>query len=1190
MFLKSIEIRGFKSFADKTELAFKKGVTAVVGPNGSGKSNISDAVRWVLGEQSVKSLRGGKMEDVIFAGTQFRKPVGLSQVSLTLDNSDEELPLEYSDITISRRLYRSGESEYYINNTQCRLRDVQELFMDTGIGKEGYSIIGQGKIDAILSGRPEERRSLLEEASGIVKFKTRKEEAEKKLSNTEQNLLRIGDILQTYEERLEPLKVESEKSKTFLDLSAKLNEKEVNLIVHSIDEIQVKIEGVKSAINKARTEIDELILRKNENKSNLQRINEELEKKELEAQNSQQEYYKNKADYQAIGSETALVEERLRNLEAFIEKSLEELNKAQEKLNNVLLIKDDQEHNLKKYQENQQSLNNSITSHEKEILDLNLSVSESESIINNLKDEDSNLQNRITDERSKLLIFNTEQQQLEKKLEDLKTSCENYISSIKINSTTIAMLEDSIKEINNKVKEYEEEIKKSKYEISKLTSCLAKDEKQLKELNISANKLEANHNMLLNLEKQYEGYNKAVKTLMQDISFEKVPGMSGKCFLVGEVITMKKELEVAIEIALGGAISDVITVDETAAKGLINYLKHNNIGRATFLPLNIIKGRKIANIDVIKQCSGYIGLASDLLVYESYFANAIEYLLGRTIIASDMNCALEIAKKSGYSYKIVTLSGEVINPGGSLTGGSTFHKSTSIISRKREIEELNLALNETNIQIADAAKKIDAANQLVKKLDNVCLNLRDEIYYQNIEITKLQGKITSIAGENDRTTQNLAISREEIQLLKEKLLSNDEELASRNLALESLINAQIENSKKLNELQLHLKDKTVKVVEIKENHTALKIKKAQIDEIVINKIRELERLSNEIDELSDKIKLNNEERSSAEKTIKECYEQIASNNQKLDLVTVDLSKLEVLFKESEVERIKLKENIKTITGELDAVSLILNKKEEDAHRQELSLTKLETEIETLYAKLNEELSLTYAEALKYKAEIDNMDSYKKIIAKLKGQIAELGTVNLGAIEEYKEIKEKYTFMNSQKEDLIQAKLELLKMIDEMTANMKAVFSENLSKLKILFNETFKELFKGGSADLILSDGDELTANIEINVEPPGKKLQNINLMSGGEKVLSAIALLFAILKMKPTPFCILDEIEAALDDANVLRYAEFLKKFSNNIQFIVITHRKGTMEVSDVLYGVTMEEKGISKVVSVDLNKHPSAI
>jgi chromosome segregation protein len=1188
MFLKSIEIRGFKSFADKTDLAFKKGVTAVVGPNGSGKSNISDAVRWVLGEQSVKSLRGGKMEDVIFAGTQFRKAVGLSQVSLTLDNTEGDLPIDYSDITISRRLYRSGESEYYINNTQCRLRDIQELFMDTGIGKEGYSIIGQGKIDAILSGRPEERRSLLEEAAGIVKFKSRKEESEKKLYNTEQNLIRIGDILQTYEERLEPLRIDSEKANIFIELSVSLKEKEVNLIVHSIEGIQNKIDALKISKAELENDVNKFTLKRLEEKEALEKLNKELEDKDLEINNTQQEYYKNKSEYQSISAETILIEERLKNLDLFIKKTLEEVNLLQEKINSLQLFKTEQEETLQVYQSDQKNIDNNIELCQKEILELTSQLNEQEAAINKIKNEDTELLGNISSLKNSILVLSTEKLQLERKIEDLKVSCENYINSAKINSTTAHMLESNMGDINCIIKAHDDKIRINKLEISKLNSNLLKDERQLKELNVLANKLEANHQMLINLDKQYEGYNKAAKALMQNINNGKIPIALNNCFVVGEIITVKKDLETAFEIALGGGISDIITNDESLAKTLIGYLKTNNVGRATFLPLNIIKGKNIAGLDALKRASGFIGIASELVEYDSKFKNAIDYLLGRTIIATDMNAALSIAKLSNYTYKIVTLSGEVVNPGGSLTGGSTFHKSTSIIGRKREIEELNLSLDETNMLISGLIEKIENDKSIIRKLDENCLNLKDEIYYQNIELTKLQGKITAITEENSRITHSLTVSKEEIQLLKKKVQEICDELLDKNSFVDELTNKENMNLEKISEMQLSLKEINIKVVETKEKHTALKIKKAQLDEIVLSKIRELERLSNEIDEHNNKRILLHQEVSNSEINIKVSSESIKKNQEDLNSLAINLTRLEELLKENEVSRIKSKETIKVIGAGLESIALQLTKREDELHRHELSLAKLESEIEALYSKLNEELSLTYAEALAYKVDIDNMDSYKRQITKLKNQISDLGVVNVKAIEEYTEIKEKFTFMNSQKEDLIKAKLELTDMINEMTEKMKTVFSENLNKLKVIFNETFRELFKGGSADLILASGDELSANIEINVEPPGKKLQNINLMSGGEKVLSAIALLFSILKMKPTPFCILDEIEAALDDANVLRYADFLKKFSNNIQFIVITHRKGTMEVSDVLYGVTMEEKGVSKVVSVDLKKHPN--
>ncbi|ERI92883.1 segregation protein SMC [Clostridiales bacterium oral taxon 876 str. F0540] len=1185
MFLKSIEIRGFKSFADKTELSFIKGVTAVVGPNGSGKSNISDAVRWVLGEQSIKSLRGGRMEDVIFAGTQFRKPVGLAQVSLTLDNSDGALPIDYSDVTISRRLYRSGESEYYINNTHCRLKDIQELFMDTGIGKEGYSIIGQGKIDAILSGKPEERRGLLEEAAGIVKFKTRKEEAEKKLYNTEQNLIRIKDIIKTYEDRIEPLKAESEKAKAFLNLSQDLKEKEINIIIYSLEEIKEKDNHIRQEMENTKEYISNLTTKRDEYKNKSNMLENELEEHELSIQSNQHKFYELKSDFQNINSETALIEERIKNLQISIDKNINDIKEIQNKINSIIETKDTQEEFLKQYQEEQASINSHIEVYEKQIIDINSIVNNTEALISQYKNDSFNLSNLISSNKNDISILHSEQKRIEKKIDDLKSLCEDNINSITINSTTITMLENNITEINNKVIENENIIKNNKYEISKLNSVISSDEKRLKEHNISANKLEANYQMLVNLDKQYEGYAKSVKTLMQHIDNGKIQYAASKCFVLGEIINVNKDLETAIEIALGGAISDIITDSEETAKNLISYLRNNNIGRATFLPLSIIRGKRIANIDNLKNTVGFIGIASDLIEYDKKFTNAIDFVLGRTIIASNMDYALSIAKKTDYSYKIVTQTGETINPGGSLTGGSIFHKATSIISRKREIDDLFIKLKEENNSINNLSLSLEANKKTVRTLDEQCLNLRDKVYNDNIEITKIKGKITAIRAENDRLTQMIESSRTEVQLLRKDYDSNQDNINNKELLINELVEKQTDNNNKLSEFEVKLSDKSNHIKDIKEKHTSLKIKKAQTDEIVLNKIRELERLSNELEEHSKKKFSLEEEVGKYQSSINEGYIKIEENNKKVSTIKTFMGNYEEIFNKGEIKKIKIKEDIKINNNVLEENNLLLSKKEDEYHKQQVALAKLETEIESLYLKLNEEIGLTYAEALQYKTDIKNIESLKRSITELKHQVSNLGVVNVGSIEEYKEVIEKYTFMNSQKEDLIQAKSELIEMINEMTDKMKSVFSENLAKLKVIFNETFKELFKGGSADLILSEGDELTANIEINVEPPGKKLQNINLMSGGEKVLSAIALLFSILKMKPTPFCILDEIEAALDDANVLRYAEFLKKFSNNVQFIVITHRKGTMGVSDVLYGVTMEEKGVSKVVSVDFNK-----
>ncbi|MBC2578948.1 chromosome segregation protein SMC [Clostridium sp. DJ247] len=1188
MYLKSIEVRGFKSFADKTELIFKNGVTAIVGPNGSGKSNVSDAVRWVLGEQSVKSLRGGKMEDVIFAGTQFRKPVGLCQVSLTLDNQDKKLPLEYTDVTISRRLYRSGDSEYYINNTQCRLKDIHELFMDTGIGKEGYSIIGQGKIEAVLSGRPEERRSLLEEAAGIVKFKWRKEEAQKRLENTEANLVRIDDILGTYEERLEPLRIENEKAKKFVKLSEELKGKEINVVIYSIKNVQESIDKIEGSINALNINNEELNCECSELKNRIQLLNKNFENESLRADNYKKQYYDNKSRKQQMQSETKLLGERLENLNKFILKNSKELDEITYKLDTALSTKSIQDKEISILREKQKEINKQIVTFEDDIKNATLDISDKDHLIKNLKNDQIEYLSIISNLKNNIAIVKNDIQLLKEKADSIKNSCESYVHSIKINSSTKDAFLAQIEHIKVKIQELEHRIKNNKQQICGMTNNLSDKENQLRQLTNNQSKLEASHNMLVNLDKQYEGYNRAVKTLMNDVSKGKTNIDKESCFVLGEVIHVEKNLEIAIEIALGGAISDIITSDENIAKTLIKYLKDNNIGRATFLPLTIVKGKKALTSKGIDKLNGYVGIASELIGYDKIFTNAIEYILGRTIICTDMNSALNIAKYSNYSLKIVTLSGEVVNPGGSLTGGSLYNKGTNIIGRKREIEELSIKIKDNSENINNLNSEIQSYRKNIKLLDEENLNLKDEIYHENIEITKIKGKINTIDSESEKLRETLKISNNEIDLINEKVNHGYKDLKEKEEQLEKLSNKQKENDNLIVELEDTLKYKSNEIEAIKEKFTETKIKRAKIDENVLSKSEALNNINNTIDELKQKQAAMSVENKSSQEDIYRCKLQIQHNEDQLINIEKLILDMEEKIKEQDVEIIKIKEKIKIDTERLESINLVINKKEEQLHKEQVALAKTTTEKEALYTKLNEELEITYAEALEYKVDIQNIDDYKKDIISLKNNISSLGVVNLGAIDEYKDLIEKVNFMSAQREDLVKAKQELTDVINEMTEKMKIVFNENFNKLRKNFNETFNELFKGGSADLILTNGDELTGNIDITVQPPGKKLQNINLMSGGEKGLSAIALLFAILKMKPTPFCILDEIEAALDDANVSRYAEFLKKFSENIQFIVITHRKGTMEASDALYGITMEEKGISKVVSVDFSKEAS--
>ncbi|WP_252224137.1 MULTISPECIES: chromosome segregation protein SMC [unclassified Clostridium] len=1182
MFLKSLDIRGFKSFADKTELKFNNGVTAVVGPNGSGKSNISDAVRWVLGEQSVKTLRGGKMEDVIFAGTQYRKPVGLAQVSLTLDNGDKKLSTEYSEVTVSRRIFRSGESEYLINNKKCRLKDVINLFMDTGIGKEGYSLIGQGKIESILSGRPEERRALLEEAAGIVKFKSRKEEAEKKLANTDGNLVRIRDIISTYSERIEPLRIDKEKALKFNLISEDLRKNEVSLLVKYIKIKEDELKEFDNELRDKNTLIDEKKRELDLLREKLKSLEEKINLLEKETDEEKTYYYKLKELISEDSKDIELNKERIRNLKEKISKNDKEIEGLVLKIKEVEEAKINLNVYLKNHLKDQEEKNEVIVNLEKIKLTLLKEQEEMEKELSKLKEDEFELLRSNSETKNAITLINKEILLKEEKKAELEKSYEFIKHNVAINGVTYQNLLNKIMGDKKDISSLEEEISRDKSAMASLMTKLTAKQKELTDLNNLVTKLDANRNILENLEKQYEGYNRSVKYLMEAINKGLINNVKNTKIL-GEIFKVDKEYEIAIEIALGSIISNIITENEENAKKLIKYLKEHRLGRATFLPLNIIKGKKLILDNNITKIEGYLGIASEIVSYESTYTNILDHVLGRTIIAKDMNSALQIAKKGNYRYKIVTLEGEVISPGGALTGGSIYAKHSNVLGRKREIEEILLKSDTTKKSCIIVEKEILAIREDAKKLDEEILNKRDEVHYKNIEITKKQGEAERLKNDTNKFRDNLEITKNEFKRVEKDIDKLNSDLENKKSEIKVIEDKNTFNKDKYLKFEESIKEKNNQIDETTNKIMDIKINKATLDETIQNEKNQFIRLEKELNELRVKEKAlliennkSNENLINLENDIKSKLTATNENNVKIEV-------LEKQLKYKELEKEKLKESSLKQDNLITNMFEMINLKERDINKQEVIKAKKEMEKDNYYKKLNEELELTYVEALDIAEDIENEEEIKELTKTLKMKITALGTVNLASIQEYEEVKEKFDFMSSQEKDLECAKEELNSVIQEMTVKIKDLFKENFKVLNKTFNETFRELFKGGSAELILCDGDELTANIDINVEPPGKKLQNINLLSGGEKVLSAIALLFSILKMKPTPFCILDEIEAALDDANVYRYAEFLTKFSKNTQFIVITHRKGTMEVSDIIYGVTMEEKGVSKVVSVDL-------
>ncbi|WP_297992224.1 chromosome segregation protein SMC [uncultured Clostridium sp.] len=1185
MFLKSLEIRGFKSFADKTELRFKGGITAVVGPNGSGKSNVSDSVRWVLGEQSVKNLRGGKMEDVIFSGTQFRKPLGLAQVSLTLDNLDGTLSTDYNEVTVTRRIFRSGETEYLINNQKCRLKDITELFMDTGIGKEGYSIIGQGKIDAILSGKPEDRRALLEEAAGIVKYKSRKEEAEKRLDNTDSNLVRIRDIIATYEERLEPLKVEKEKAEKYKFLAEELKVKEVSILVNNIDKISKDIDILSNEIEKREKSIEEKREKFKIHKSILDELQDKIENIENKSKLEKDEYYTKKEEYTNHIRDIDLFKERINNFKSLIEKEENEIKLLKENLEKVNLEKRNLEEKL-----NERSKENSekaleIKSVESLIDEISIKINKIEKELSILKNNEFEIISKNSDITNKIQSLEKEIKEKSYTQENLDKSIVTLEGNLSINIGTIEEVKATLINAKDNILKLEEEIILVKRELTKTHSLLNSQDNKIKILAKKINESEATHNTLENLEKHYEGYNRTVKNLMEHVAKGKVFGVKD-IKVLGEVFEVEKKYEVAIEIALGGAISNVITISDIDAKNLISYLKSKGLGRATFLPLNIIKGKKLEVPNEIKSAKGYIGVASDIIKYDMKYKGIIDYNLGRTIIAENMDYAINISKIAKHNYKIVTLTGEVINPGGALTGGSIQGKSANLLGRKREIEELAENIINLKDEYNNEVSKFNDIKVKIKSLDEEILNKREEIHSKNIELTVLEGEMKNLLSDKDKLNKNIESSKKKkdennniINLLTEKLKSKKDEL-------DKLDVKSFERKEKVKLIEEELFNNNNERDSLKEKLVNLKVNNATLEESLQNQKSQISFKNLEIKEKENKIANLQIEISNKYSSITALSENVKSKEGILEEIEKRVLELENSFREDEIIKAELKESYKAKESVTSEEIEVIRIEENELNKKSIQYAKIESEQEAFYNRLNSELNLTLAEAKEIAVKIENINKIKDEILILKSKIASLGTVNLSAIVEYDEVCEKYEFMFSQELDLQKAKEELMEVINEMTIQMQELFKENFKVLNENFGETFRELFKGGHAELILGGEDILNSNIIINVEPPGKKLQNINLMSGGEKVLSAIALLFAILKMKPTPFCILDEIEAALDDANVYRYAEFLKAFAKNIQFIVITHRKGTMEASDVMYGITMEEKGISKVVSVDLSKN----
>ena len=1180
MYLKRLELQGFKSFADKTVLEFMPGITSVIGPNGSGKSNISDSIRWVLGEQSMKSLRGSKSLDIIFSGTQNRKSLGFAEASLVFDNQDGSLPIEYTEVTVTRKIYRTGETGYYINKVPCRLKDVLELFMDTGIGKDGYSIIGQGKIDEILSNKSEDRRHIFEEAAGIVKYRTRKQESEKKLEHTKLNLLRINDILAEIEGNIEPLKVQAEKAKKYLNLREELKNIEIGLFIYNIEKYKKDLEEIvkdeeifKAQCNEEEGKLERLKQLKEQLKVEIDDITNKIEEMSNLGFESQKEIEMLNSDINVANTRihnneenSARFEKEIEELKVRIEELKEEIEQKKEKKNNLRQNKEKFQKELEEKEKELEEINKKLSAKELEIEGYKKTVEENidkkyelQSQINtqeinyeNYQKRQSQINSEITSQISELDSTRLEKDEISKDFYEIESKRNKIVSSLE--------------EINNKKQQAEQKIKDYDMQINNYQN----------EIRIKESKLK----FLIETEKEKEGYIKSVKSLLKDCENVKELG-KGMHGVLANVIDVPEEYQTAIEMCLGASLQNIVTDTEDDAKRLVEHLRKNNLGRASFLPISSVKGRKLDKIKSKEK--GIIGIASDLIKFDKKYEQIIINLLGRTVIVDNMDTAIKVSKQNGYSYRIITIEGDIINPSGAITGGSVSKKTVNILGRGKEIEKLEKDIKQLKQKVSKIEKDKEEYKEMIENVFEESENLSREL--QEIDITYATEKQKVISREENisKIETRLNKLKDEKNHLEEQKNESNKNKEDIKKEIEQLTEQTEKLSKVIKENADFNKDNQKYVDDLNLDITNLKISVSSFDESEVS-IKEIEdRINSEIDNNLKSIKNKEEQIEHIKKDNLDLKNLIEETKQKIEQIKEDVKNSGSKIEELKNLRVTKNEKLATEEEEISGKFKVIEDLKSQIMKVDMKKSKIEEDINSTINKMWEEYELTPNNVGDYKKP-ENVQLTVKKVNSLRKEIRELGSVNVDSIEEYKSLKERYDFMSEQRLDLEDTMAKLRKIIQDMTKTMKEQFKTQFALINKNFSEVFQELFGGGKASLSLEDEENiLECGINITVQPPGKKLQNMMLLSGGEKAFTAIALLFAILKINPAPFCVLDEIEAALDDVNVYRFAEYLKKFSKDTQFLVITHRKGTMEAADTVYGVTMEENGISKLLSIKL-------
>lgn len=1177
MLLKSLELHGFKTFPDRIKLSFDKGITSIVGPNGSGKSNISDAIRWVLGEQSAKTLRCSKMEDVVFNGTDKRKKTGYAEVTLSIDNKDRILPFDGDEVAVTRRYYRSGESEYMINKATVRLRDIHELFMDTGLGRDGYSMIGQGKIDSIVASKSEERREIFEEASGISRYRYRKTEAERKLKSTEENLVRLRDIVGELEDRVGPLKKQSEKAQKFLVLSEEKKGLEIalwlntldnsaNIIKEQDDKIDIQraqYENAEQELANISSETESIYLKNGEITSKIDTIRRNISQFESEVSN-------NNALISVANNDIEHNKETITRLETEIEQldnSFTEIeSQIKEKKENVEKLKLNIEEKQKEYNEVSENLNT-----------ISVDASRSGDEIQELNSKLAELSQKSANAKVVLLTSDSSINELNERIETLNSSLSEKESNLE---TTSKMLEDykaQGKDSAEKVERLSNSIKGLELKINNLKARNENSKGEIDRLTLDSNEKLRRANILEDLEKNLEGFAHSVKTVMNLSRHGKIGGIHGP---VSRLIKVPTDYAVAIETALGGAMQNIVTGNEEDAKRAIRTLKENKGGRATFLPIATIKPRYL-NENGIDSCFGFVGVASDLCDCKDEYKGILQNLLGKIVIAEDLNSAVSIAKKYSYRFKVVTLDGQVVNAGGSLTGGS-LNKRTGLLSRASEIEKYRKEAKTLADKANELKEQYSNSQQEFAKYEADILGTRGDLSTEQQELIRLRTEYKACQNEYDSLVSSIDFTKNEIVECENKIsnLQKDKETADKEFSAFEEEIANIEKTtSNLTGNRLALTEKREQLSEKLQNIrleivTFEKDKEALISEIrtsEYNSQHQTERkenLRNQIVSVNSNIDIINKKIESYTNISNNYQDKIAEFNNAIEKLNGDKEK----FEKKSVE-LRQKEKDLNSTREVSGRELA---------RLEERKINLQKQYDDIIAKLWDEYELTKRQAEEISIEIENVSTARKRLNEIKSSIRGLGSVNVSAIEEYKEVSERYEFLGAQVSDVEKSKNEIERLINDLTKQMKDAFIENFHEINKHFGETFKELFGGGTASLELANPDDiLNSGIDIIAHPPGKIVVHLEALSGGEKALVAIALYFSIMKVRPAPFCVMDEIEAALDDVNVDRFAQYMRRMTDRTQFITITHRRGTMEESDVLYGVTMQDEGISKLLEL---------